>query len=332
MRWAVTFAVAFALVAAVPSPRPARAAETVKVDEPTRQAVEKALAWLKAEQRRDGSWGPHHPTAMTAFAILAFLANGHVPNQGLYGPEVARGVRYLLAAAREDGYLAGREGGNMYGHGMAALALSQVYGMTGDDEVKKVLKRATDLIVKTQNHEGGWRYNPTPSDADISATIMQVMALRGAKDGGLHVPNETLKRAVAYIQRCRDPRSGGYRYQPHSSGPGYARTAAGVCVLQLSGEYEAKEIAQAVAFLERTGDDGGHYWYGHYYAAHAFHQVGGKHWEDYYKRMRTKLLATQKPSGEWSDHHERNVGSVYQTAIAVLILSVPANYLPIYQA
>ena len=298
------------------------------MDDKTKKAVEKALAWLKDQQNRDGSWGN---TAITSFAILAFMANGHVPNQGLYGPEVSKGVRNLLASARDDGYLVGPRGGNMYCHGMAALALTQVWGMTGDEEVKKVLKKAIDLIVKTQNHEGGWRYEPAPTGADISVTIMQVMALRGAKDSGLHVPDETIKKAVAYINRCRDPRSGGYRYQPYSSGPGYARTAAGVCVLQLSGDYEAKEIAQAVAYLERTGDDGQHYWYGHYYAAHAFHQVGGKKWEEYYGRMKAKLLATQRTTGEWSERMEAHVGPQYQTAIAVLILSVPANYLPIYQ-
>ena len=48
------------------------------------------------------------------------------------------------------------------------LALTQVFGMTGDDEVKKVLKKAVDLIVKTQNYEGGWRYEPLPTGADIS--------------------------------------------------------------------------------------------------------------------------------------------------------------------
>jgi squalene cyclase len=324
MRWLASLTVLAAVLAVVP----ARAEEKVKMDDKTRKAVDKALAWLKDQQNRDGSWGN---TAVTSFALLAFMANGHVPNEGLYGPEVAKGVRNLLASARDDGYLVGPRGGNMYCHGMATLALTQVWGMTGDEEVKKVLKKAVDLIVKTQNHEGGWRYEPAPTGADISVTIMQVMALRGAKDSGLHVPDETMKRAVAYINRCRDPRSGGYRYQPYASGPGFARTAAGVCVLQLSGDYEAKEIAQAVEYLERTGDDYQHYWYGHYYAAHAFHQVGGKKWEDYYRRMRERLLATQRTSGEWSERMEAHVGPVYQTAIAVLILSVPANYLPIYQ-
>jgi hypothetical protein len=322
------------LLFAVPSspaadPQPAPEREKVKMDEKTKAAVGKALKWMKDQQAADGSWGN---TAITAFALLAYMANGHVPNQGEYGPEVAKGTRYLLACARDDGYLVGPRGGNMYCHGMAALALTQVYGMTGDQEVKKILKKSIDLIVKTQNTEGGWRYDPSPTGADISVTIMQVMALRGAKDSGIHVPDRCMTEAVKYINRCRDARSGGYRYQPYSAGPGYARTAAGVCVLQLCGDYEAEDIKKAVEYMERTGEDRQHFWYGHYYAAHALNQVGGKVWEAYYDRMKKDLLFEQKPDGRWySSHREAAYGPVYQTAIAVLILSVPTHYLPIYQ-
>ncbi len=311
--------------------RSLHADEKVKIDEPTKLAIDKGLARLKGDQNANGSWGKSGNTAVTSFALMAFLSNGHVPNQGLYGPEVAKGIRFLLAQCDDKGYLAGVGGGNMYCHGMATLALTQVFGMSADDEVRKVLLKAVALIVRSQNPEGGWRYEPSPTGADISVTIMQVMALRGAKDSGLNVPADVLKKAVAYINRCHDTRSGGYRYQPYASGPGYARTAAGVCVLQLCGDYEAKQIAKAVEWLESTGNDDNHYWYGHYYASHAMHQVGGKKWEDYYGRMKMRLLATQKQGGEWSDKYEANVGPQYQTAIAVLILSVPANYLPIYQ-
>ena len=64
----------------------------------------------------------------------------------------------------------------------------------------------------------------------------------------------------------------------------------------------------------------------------ALNQVGGKVWEDYYDRMRALLLRDQRPSGEWYNQRlEAAYGPVYQTAIAVLILSVPTHYLPIYQ-
>ena len=121
------------------------------------------------------------------------MSQGHLPNQGLYGPEVAKGMRFLLAVAREDdGYLVGARGGNMYCHGMATLCLAELWGMTGDDDIKPVLKKAVDLIVNAEPGRGAaaaGAIEPAPPDADISVTIMQVMALRAAKNAGLHVPD-----------------------------------------------------------------------------------------------------------------------------------------------
>ena len=321
-----------ALLIALLIASPARAADDVAIDAQTRKGIDSALAYLAAKQERSGSWGSQN-TAVTAFALMAFLANGHVPGQGPYGEEVSRGVKFLTTIARDDGYLAGAGGGNMYSHGMATLCLSQVFGMTNNEEVRSVLKRAVSLIVKCQNREGGWRYEPVPRDADISATIMQVMALRGAKDSGLDVPDATIKRAVAYINRCQSG-GGGYRYQPFGGEAGYARTAAGVCVLQLAGEYDAKPIQRAADWLDTHPFDSNHFWYGHYYAAHAYHQLGGKRWARYYARMRTLLLSTQGRGGEWDLPSEGGAGAgrvAYQTAIGVLVLSVPADLLPIYQ-
>ena len=314
---------------AEPKPGSVVPKDNVKIDDDTKKAVEKALKYLADKQEADGSWGN---TAITGFVLLAFMSNGHMPNQGDHGKAVAKGVRNLCATARADGYLVGARGGNMYCHGMATLALTQAYGTTADEDVKKVTKEAIKLIIKTQNNEGGWRYDPSPTGADISVTIMQVMALRGAKDAGIHVPDKTMADALKYVNRCYDRRTGGYKYQPFSSGAGYARTAAGVCVLQLCGQYDADEIKQAVEYLEKTAEDRAHYWYGHYYACHAMNQVGGELWEKYYKRMRDHLLRTQKDDGQWFDRNrEAAYGAPYQTAIAVLILSVPTHYLPIYQ-
>jgi hypothetical protein len=44
------------------------------------------------------------------------------------------------------------------------------------------------------NDEAGWRYSPHRSDADISVTIMQVMALRAAKNAGFNVQQGDGKR------------------------------------------------------------------------------------------------------------------------------------------
>src|SRR5947209_3558860 len=89
----------------------ASAAE-VQMDEATKKATARSLEWLANKQHADGSWSASegkypHNTAITSFALLAFMSQGHLPNQGTYGPEVAKGCRFLLASAGKDGYLIG---------------------------------------------------------------------------------------------------------------------------------------------------------------------------------------------------------------------------------
>jgi Prenyltransferase and squalene oxidase repeat len=305
-----------------------------QMDEDVKKSTAKALEWLASKQAANGSWGDSrymNNTAITGFAMMAFMSQGHVPNQGKYGPEVAKGARFIMAQADDRGYIVGGSGGNMYCHGMATLCLTQLFGMTGDEDVKKVLKKAIDLIIKSQNYEGGWRYEPQPTGADISVTIMQVMALRGAKDSGINVPDKTMKEALKYINSCYDESSGGYTYQPNNRAPGFARTAAGICVLKLAGEYD-KKIDKSIDYLKRSMEHPReHFWYGHYYACHAFYQIGGKDWDDYYSTIKKQFLQMQQADGSWSRMEPQSAGPVYQTAIAVLALSVPADYLPIFQ-
>ena len=71
------------------------------------EAVERGLAWLAANQSADGSWvarigyklnnGYKYTSddrghlGVTALACMAFLAGGHLPGRGEYGPVVERG-------------------------------------------------------------------------------------------------------------------------------------------------------------------------------------------------------------------------------------------------
>jgi hypothetical protein len=348
MRWFLSVSVAVVTVACVAAP--ARA--DVKMDEPTKKATAKALQWLAAKQNQDGSWsdgGYAHNTAVTAFALLAFMSQGHLPNAGQYGPEVAKGARFLISCSRpEDGYLVGGRGGNMYCHAMATLALAELWGSTRNDEIKPVLKKAVDLIIRCQSNEGGWRYSPQPYGADISITVMQVMALRAANNAGLKVPKETMDKALDYIDRCYNKGVGGFSYQQGGGAPGFARTAAGLCILFLTEgdrkregadvkenpnkRFTQSEMPKAIAYLKANSQSYMHYFYGHYYAAHAMHRIGGQDWDEWYTKISKQLLSMQSQSdGSWTQVSRGEVGPVYQTSIAVIVLSVPANYLPIFQ-
>jgi prenyltransferase beta subunit len=309
-------------------------ADEVKMTEAGKKAVAKGLTWIAANQNPDGSWSDGkyaHNTAITSFALLAFLSQGHLPNQGQYGAEVAKGMRFLLAAQREeDGYIVGARGGNMYCHGMATLALAELWGSTASDNIKPALKKAVELIVRCQNSEGGWRYEPRPTAADISVTIMQVMALRAAKNAGFNVPNETLKKAIKYVESCYNPYSGGFSYQAGGGAPGFARTAAGCCVLFLAGNYEAKQLPKAIEYLKDNFEVGQHFFYGHYYAAHAMHQVD-REWPAWYDKISKYLMQLQDHDGFWAVSERGSSGPVMQTSISCIVLSVPTHYLAIFQ-
>ncbi|HEX3316029.1 MAG TPA: prenyltransferase/squalene oxidase repeat-containing protein, partial [Gemmataceae bacterium] len=270
--------------------------------------------------------------ALTGLALLTYLGAGYTHVQGRYAETVGKGLHFLIEQQKPDGDLRGRsQAVGMYCHAMATLALCELWGQTGDDELKPVVAKAVDLLVRCQNSQGGWRYEPAPTGADISVTIMTVMALRSGKNAGLHVPDETFKKAISYIKSCYRPTQGGFTYQPGSGQPGFARTAAGCCVLFLTGEYTAKEIPDAVDYLKRHFESPMHFYYGQYYAVHAMYQVGGKDWEDWYARVSDWFLPKQGSDGSWSQTSRREVGPVYQTSIAVIALSTPDHYLPIFQ-
>jgi squalene cyclase len=331
-----------------PAPPPARSFEESgaenrpmegEITERLEAAVARGLAHLAAQQNPDGSFGRgrHSDNAgIVALAAVAFMADGHLPGRGRYGETVRRAIDFVLSQVSETGLIATEGGhGPMYGHGFATLMLGEAYGMAPDDaRLRDALVRAVELIVNSQNSEGGWRYNPVPFDADSSVTICQVMALRSAREAGIKVPAATIERAIQYIVDCQNP-DGGFKYMRTAGASGWARTAAGVATLFYAGVYEGESIDQGLGYLVRTAMPGGgspstqaHYYYGHYYAVQAMYLAGGEWWRRWWPAIREELLAQQVSSGAWLDPQQ---GNVYASAMALIVLQMPKRYLPIFQ-
>ncbi len=298
-------------------------------------AIEKGLAFLSSRQARDGSWSAGSSGAgITGLAGLALMSGGNLPGRGKYGDTVQRAVDYVCNASNNDGLIAADNShGPMYGHGFATLFLGEVYGMTGDDEVKEKLQKAVRLIQKTQNREGGWRYQPVPYDADISVTITEIMALRAARDAGIKVEKEVIDKAIGYVKRCQCP-DGGFSYTAgQGSGSGFARSAAGVASLYYGGVFEGDDLKRGLNYLIQfvpgrgMADSEGHYFYGHYYACQAMFLAGGDYWAKWYPAIREQLIARQnRTTGGWSG----DVTDEYATALALIILQMPHRYLPVF--
>ena len=203
-----------------------------EITEGLTQTVSRGFVYLKIHQNSDGSFGRgryDRHVGITALCAMAFMSDGHLPGRGLYGEQVSRALDFVLAFSTDTGLLAAETShGPMYGHGFATLFLGEIYGASPDDKrVRDALVKAVNLIVGTQNDEGGWRYNPMPYDADISVTVCQIMALRSARNAGIKVPKRTIDRAVDYVRRCQNS-DGGFKYMLQAGGSAWPRTAAGV--------------------------------------------------------------------------------------------------------
>ncbi|MBL8738130.1 MAG: terpene cyclase/mutase family protein [Planctomycetes bacterium] len=337
------------------------------IDESLRSAANRGLEWLAAHQHKDGYWAelvgyklndgyettddrplPH--VGVTALALMSFLAGGHLPDRGKYGDVLHRGIDYVLQCSQDDGQIT-QNGTRMYSHAFATLFLAEVYGMVERPDVKRVLQRSVDLIVDSQNAEGGWRYRPFARESDMSITVCQVLALRSARNVGIHVPLTTIKNAQNYVYRSavrgndRTYRmrggfgddGGSFRYQNREpTRATFPLTAAGITTLYAAGEYDSPIIRDALDYLDRrlesfTTANEGHYFYfyGHYYAVQAYYITGDPKWTKYFRTIKASLLSQQRRDGSWRCH--TGPGDAFGTAVATLILQIPLQYLPIFQ-
>lgn len=307
-------------------------------------SIQRGLQFLVQAQSPDGSFGSGSNydghVAVTALAGMAMLASGSTPGRGPYGEPLERAVTYVLNNVTSTGLITAPEHRNMnpmYGHGFATLFLAEVYGMTNDDRIRDKLKLAVKTIINSQNKEGGWRYFPVRREADVSATVCQMMALRAARNAGIAVPKSTVDACVEYIRRCQNP-DGGFAYMLSGGGMGMGsllpRSAAGVVVLYSAGVYEDPQIERGLRYLQEQAfqpmqfRQEGFYFYGQYYAAQAMWYAGGDHWRRWFPRIRDELVSQQQPTGNWQD---MTVCPEYATAMACIVLQLSNNCLPIFQ-
>jgi len=335
------------------------------------RAVEDGHRWLAEHQQADGSWHQHvgyklnanyeitdynaPHVGVTALALISFLAGGHLPGRGKYGENIRRGLDYVLGCVTETGFISDNNT-RMYSHAFATLFLAEIYGMSRRNDVKAALQKAVNLICDSQNSQGGWRYRPFARESDMSITVCQVVALRAARNVGITVPVRHIDDAERYVRasavdagtptRGRYGRvniiandGGAFRYQigMHSRAT-FPLTAAGVTTLFAAGRYNYDEelIQRALDYLDDqltvfNHSYRGHYffYYGHYYAVQAYYIAGGERWRQYFREMRELLLSMQRRDGSWLC--ETGPGDAFSTAVATLILSIPLQYLPIFQ-
>ena len=324
----------------------------------TRAALDRGLAFLARSQARgeNGSFprdGENEwvPIGSTALGALAFMAAGNSPGRGPYGRETKRAIDFLVERCQlapndpEFGYISSAADvrSETHGHGYATLALAQAYGMTPHAErLGRALKAAVQRIEVSQGSDGGWYYSPlVVSDHEGSITICYVQALRAARNAGIQVDAEVIRRAEDYVVSLQKP-DGTFRYKRGLEESTVALTAAAVTTLNMAGRYDDSVIRDAVdailGGLERLRHDTSSAdarrenqfpFYRRFYVAQALWQLSEVNlFERWFAEERERLLGSQAEDGSWRD---RQFGNCYATAVNCLVLAIPEGVLPIFQ-
>jgi len=331
-----------------------------KTSDDVELAIEAGLHWLAAQQVKDGagagSWSsPKYPTAVTGLAGLAFLANGHLPGEGAYGAVVERAMKYVQGSMTSDGY-AGSIGDSMYVHSICTLLALSYLGMHEEPEKDAALaewcRKAIQVIVSAQKvakataEKGGWRYSPHTHESDLSVTSWQMLCLHAARQCGYAIDDSVINFAMRYVNsgfvRSEDGRNG-FVYRPgQSTVPEYGVTGTCVLVKSIFEDQVDDKMSESLAYLKsfETGWGGpqyrGYFFISSWYLMQGFFQMGGADYEEFAAKTRKVLVKQQKGDGRWpypsgSSAKRQGVGSVYPTAMAILILSLDEQYLPIFQ-
>jgi formylglycine-generating enzyme required for sulfatase activity/prenyltransferase beta subunit len=285
----------------------------------TEVAVLRALRWLKQQQSADGSW-PRTKPAMTAMALLSFLAHGETPASAEFGVTVEKAIRWFVENQEPNGHFKGRDGHD-YSHPIATHAVCEAYGMTRDPTIKEVAEKALQVVVRGQTADGGFNYNlvgPSETRNDTSYMGWCAQALSAAKTAGLAVEglDACMVKAIQGFRKNYSEKNGygefGYTTSPD---PGQGKlTGSGVLSLQCLGAGSSNEAQAGLRTLSGATfnwQGGGqlnlnYYW--HYITQAKFH-AGGEAWNKWNVLFSPTLVTNQTiiangiegPDGKLSD-------------------------------
>lgn len=324
-------------------------------NENSENAVGLALKWLAIHQMPDGSWNFNHQRgackglcadpgnmdraeiAATALGLLPFLGAGQTHMQGTYKKNVQAGLYFLVNKMKvgPNGGDLGYEQGNMYGHGLAAIALCEAYALSKDKSLAAPAQQALNFIVYAQDPlGGGWRYQPR-MPGDTSVVGWQLMALKSGHMAYLDVPPQTIKGVTNFLNTVQSDSGARYGYTeiPGSD----ATTAIGLlCRMYLGWKHDEPALERGVQMLSQHKPSETNMYF-NYYATQVMHHYGGDAWTEWNNKMRDQLVNTQKKTGHetgsWylKDSHGMQGGRLYTTAMCAMTLEVYYRHLPIYQ-
>ncbi|GMV98148.1 MAG: hypothetical protein AMXMBFR83_25000 [Phycisphaerae bacterium] len=295
-----------------------------------REAMARAVAWLKEARNADGVWrDAYQPGGTTALVTLALL-NAGVPSND---PAVARAIEALRVLPDQHVYT-------------TALKI-QVLAAADPARYRNEIRASADFLVRAQVNNGMWGYGPPAGRGDYSNSQFALLGLHEAGKAGAVIPAATWRSAERSWLHGQNA-DGGWGYMPGANSYG-SMTSAGIASLYIvghslyarkrpsvgpdgwphcCGQYaESRALLRAWGWMadnfradQNAGPAARSSWY--FYYMYAMERAGilsgqrfiGEH--DWYKEGATVLLERQRRDGSW-----RETDALVDTAFALLFLA-----------
>jgi hypothetical protein len=313
-------------------------------------AVVASLRWLKEKQNKDGSW-TSRSVPMTGLALLAYLGHCETAGSEEFGDTVLAAITFLVdKSMKNNGKLADdfKAKSWCYEHAIAVYALAEAYTLCvksfGENinQLEDAVMASGQFLINSQHSNGGWAYSYVEEGGHTDTSIVgwQLQALKACKYTGLDFANlrQCVKKGLDYMETKQAP-SGAFGYSsPSIREDGTTLAAVGALCFQIWESSANRQARKAVKFMhENMKLD----WktkhsdlYGHYYAAQAMINNGGKEWEKYNELFRDQVINNQNKDGSYKSvqaGHGLNGGGFaehYRTCLATLMLESYYRFLP----
>ncbi len=322
----------------------------------SQKAVEWSLDWLARHQDPRGFWSSAafssectfsqcdgagqdtHDVGTTGLALLSYLGSGNTVNSGAFKKVVREGLRYLLTTQDPDTGCCGERDSHpafLYDHALAALAMTEGYGLSNWPLLKDPAQKAIDFLLAARVPDGAWRMGDGADPVeDVALTGWIAMSLRSAQEFGLAVDPAALAGTRTFLEeRLRAA------LDPATSEAHPERTAAAALLglILLGADPGSADLQAAAALLRahppaewtRDGTSGASdfpYWF---FGSHAMFQLGGKDWESWERHLLDAVMKSQRQDecskGSW-DPQGSPLGRVGSTALLTLCEEVYYRY------
>ena len=321
------------------------------------RVVEASLKWMLRHQLDDGGWSfdctanpncrgqcdnpaltkhVNDRVAATALALWPMLAKGYThTDTGEHAKHkipIANGLEFLARNVLEGRGNAFHRGGNMYSQALTAVVLSEAYGMTQDQRLRKPSQLALNFIMEAQDPSGGgWRYLPKER-GDTSSVAWQLVALKSGKLSQLRVSSLVIKRATRFLDSVAADDGAAYGYSDATT-PRPSLNAAGLlCRIFTGWKQDNDALRRGAMKLAQQGPTSDIYatYYGTQVLFHLQKQLPLE-WQSWQKSMTEMLVKAQATSGHrqgsyfdgMDDGHAARVGGrLYVTSMATMTMEV----------